>query len=831
MDDANKTKQQLLDELAMLRQQVAKLTMIGTTAKPPAGNRALSPGSVEWLLSSSPVVVYACQVSGEFPLTFVSGNIVAQLGYTAEACLADPGFRSKCIHPEDMAGVWQGLSEVLDTGHYVHEYRVLHADGTYRWLQDTCRVIDADDRASREIVGYWIDVTERRQAGEAWQQSQERYRELFENASDLVYTCNLAGNFTSVNKACELIFGYTSDALLQMNITDLLTPECLERSHQMRDKKLAGSPSTAYELEIIAKGSRRLTVEVHTRLIYENGKPIEVQGVVRDISARKRAEAESQQAREVLEDQVRQRTADLRTELAEHRRAEEALRQSEEQFRHLIEGSIQGVLIHQHFTPLFANQALADIFGYATPDAILSMESFLPLVAPSERGRLQRYQNARTRGDEIPNYYEFQGVRKDGRTIWLDCKATLIRWKGMMAVQATVFDITERKRLEAQLRQSQKMEAIGILAGGIAHDFNNILAILVNFLYLIECEVSPEGAAWSYVQDAGTTLQRATDLVRQLLTFSRQTEQEREPVQLHVLVQEALRLLRASLPATVEIRQHIPQHQDVVLVAPTQIHQVLMNLGANAEYAMRETGGILDVRLDAVEVDDTSATQHLHLAPGPYLRLTVRDTGHGIAPEVVGRIFDPFFTTKRVGEGTGMGLAVVHGIVTSHGGGITVKSTVGEGTAFDLYLPRLDQTVAAPARAEAAVPCGKGDILFVDDEVMLARLGQIALEQLGYGVISTTSSPEALAMFQSEPYRFDLVVTDQTMPQMTGEMLTHELRRIRPDIPIILCTGFSYMMNDEKARALGIDAFMMKPVAVHDLAVTIQQVLARRNHE
>jgi signal transduction histidine kinase len=388
--------------------------------------------------------------------------------------------------------------------------------------------------------------------------------------------------------------------------------------------------------------------------------------------------------------------------------------------------------------------------------------------------------------------------------------------------------ITERKRLEAQLLQAQKMEAIGTLAGGIAHDFNNILAAILGYTELALRAIHQDSAAWHYLQEVHKAGQRAKLLVQQILTFSRRTEQTRTPVQLSRLVEEALTLLRASLPSTIAIRHHISQDAGTVLADPTQLQQVLLNLGANAEYAMRKTGGLLEIRLEPVEVDEHVTAQHPELQAGPYVRLTVTDTGHGMTPDVVERIFEPFFTTKSLGEGTGMGLALVHGIVASHGGAMTVASVIDQGTTFTVYLPRTDDSGRDEVAQEGALPTGVARVLFVDDEESLVGLGQEILMLLGYDAVVCASSVEALEVFRRAPQHFELVITDQTMPHMTGEELALELRRLRSDIPIILCTGFSHIMQAERAQELGIDAFLMKPFTMQDLARVIQQVLASR---
>ena len=395
--------------------------------------------------------------------------------------------------------------------------------------------------------------------------------------------------------------------------------------------------------------------------------------------------------------------------------------------------------------------------------------------------------------------------------------------------------ISERKRLEAQLRQAQKMEAIGTLAGGIAHDFNNILTAILGYTELALEDLRPESPAGRYLQEVRKAGVRAKTLVQQILTFSRRTDQARRPVQLPLLIEEALALLRASLPSTIEMGHELAPDVGPVLADPTQLHQVLLNLCANAAHAMRETGGRLVVRLAAVEVAPTAPPSDL--APGAYACLTVSDTGQGMAPEVLERIFEPFFTTKAPGEGTGMGLALVHGIVTNHGGVVRVSSVVGQGTTFTVYLPRSAAGggaagAAAPGGAAgegAAAGAGRGRrVLLVDDEEALVSLGEAMLRRLGYEVVVCTSSAEALAVFRAAPQRFDLVITDQTMPHLTGEGLAQAVRRLRPEMPIILCTGFSHVMHAERARELGIDAFVLKPLAMQELAQTIAQVLAAR---
>ena len=294
------------------------------------------------------------------------------------------------------------------------------------------------------------------------------------------------------------------------------------------------------------------------------------------------------------------------------------------------------------------------------------------------------------------------------------------------------------------------------------------------------------------------------------------------------MVEEALALLRAALPSTLVIRPIIDRHAGTVLVDPTQMQQVLINLCTNAAHAMREAGGAIEVRLEPIEIALDALAIPPELKAGAYVRLTVQDTGHGMEPEILERIFEPFFTTKSMGEGTGMGLAVVHGIIANHGGAITVESTPGQGSTFAVYLPRSDSPSTAALPTEEPIVGGNERILFVDDEATLVHLGKATLQRLGYQVVVCTSSSEALETFRAAPHSFHLVITDRTMPTLTGEALVYELRQIRPDIPIILCTGFSHPVTSEQLRTLRVDAFLLKPIMADEWARVIRQVLERR---
>ncbi|HHK60598.1 MAG TPA: response regulator, partial [Desulfobacterales bacterium] len=394
-------------------------------------------------------------------------------------------------------------------------------------------------------------------------------------------------------------------------------------------------------------------------------------------------------------------------------------------------------------------------------------------------------------------------------------------------------DVTEQRRLEAELRQAQKLEAIGTLAGGIAHDFNNILTAIFGFTELAQMEAGDNPTLRHLLDQQLTAARRARDLVRQILAFSRRSEQEKAPIQISLLVKETLKLLRASLPATIEIQADITSTA-TILADPTQIHQMLMNLATNAFHAMEEQGGRLTITLDETDLDHEEAkTFAPHLPPGRYLRLAVSDTGGGIEQEILDKIFEPYFTTKEAGKGTGLGLAVVHGIVRGHGGSIRVRSTPGAGTTFTVLLPiaSSEETRAHPTAAgaspHAAAPA-RARIMVVDDEESVRFLLQEFLARAGHRPTSFASPKTALEAFRRSPAAWDMVITDLTMPGGTGLDLASQLRATRQDIPIILCTGQSERVDAERLAALAIDASLRKPLLQRELVRVVSRVLAER---
>jgi signal transduction histidine kinase/ActR/RegA family two-component response regulator len=383
----------------------------------------------------------------------------------------------------------------------------------------------------------------------------------------------------------------------------------------------------------------------------------------------------------------------------------------------------------------------------------------------------------------------------------------------------------EKERLQSRIQQSQKIESIGTLAGGIAHDFNNILGIILGNTELAIDSLLEREPARLNLEEIRKACLRAKDIVKQLLSFARKTDPKRQPINLITVVEDSLRFLRATIPTSIDISHDFQAKNDTILADSTQIHQVLINLGTNAYHAMQETGGSLDIKIENVFWGNVSPASHNEPTAGNYLKLTVSDTGHGILREHRDQIFDPYFTTKEIGKGTGMGLSVVHGIVKSHGGEISVDSEPQKGTTVHIYFPVAEEAPVDETETSENLPSGNERILFVDDEASNIYVGRSRLEQLGYQVETRISPLEALELFRADPHRFDLLITDMTMPQMTGDRLVKEILKLRPDMPTILCSGFNEKMDEEKAAELGIRRYIEKPYDKRFMANIVRNAL------
>ncbi|MBI2797151.1 MAG: PAS domain S-box protein [Gemmatimonadetes bacterium] len=514
-------------------------------------------------------------------------------------------------------------------------------------------------------------------------------------------------------------------------------------------------------------------------------------------------------------------------DLTERVRAAEATRASEAEFRAIFErAAMPMALVALDGRPMKANPPLCDWLGYSAEE--LQRMRFTEFTHPDDVHQDVGLFTQLVSGQRDSYQVEKRYRRKDGVIVRGRLTASIVRDRPGVPPYciAVVEDVTERAQLEMQLRQVQKLEALGTLAGGVAHDFNNILAALVGNLELARQELDEQHRAQEFLGEVERASRRAAELVRQILTFSRRQEQERRTMAVAPVLREATALLRAVVPASVTIEERISPDLPFVIADATQLHQVIMNLATNAVHAMREQGGTMSVALESVWVDEDLGRRVPELHVGPYVRLTVTDTGHGMSHETLDRVFEPFFTTKVAGEGTGLGLAVVHGIVRSHDGAITVTSELGRGTRFVVHLPVSAESPLVVQPAGNEVPPGNGaHVLFVDDEPVLARLAERTLQRFGYRATVVTRAGEALLALRGDARQFDVLVTDLTMPEMSGLQLAAEALRIRPDLPVILATGYSGMLTPETARQRGLRGLLIKPFTPESLARALAQAI------
>ena len=546
-----------------------------------------------------------------------------------------------------------------------------------------------------------------------------------------------------------------------------------------------------------------------------------------ELVVRKALEAELQQHRTRLEELVRAKIAELEASNQELRASQIDMRQARDYIETLFRASPDAILVTDiDGYILMVNDSVLDVYGYQ-PDEIIGQHA--SIIAPDDERELRKLYDMMVQLFETGIIRNFMCERKhkDGRPILSEASIVLLKNSDgtVSGAISSSRDITDRKRLEDQVRQSQKMEAIGTLAGGIAHDFNNILGAIIGYTELSKDLSEGSSVLEKNLSQVLKAADRARNLVQQILAFSRKSQSELKAIHLHLVVKEVLNLLRSSIPTTIDIKTDIITANDVVIADATQVHQIVMNLCANAAHAMQQKGGVLGVTLQAVYLDDHSVRAYADIASGPYVRLSIRDTGMGIPRDIIGRIFEPFFTTKAIGAGTGMGLAVVHGIVKSLKGDIKVYSEPGKGTVFHVLLPRGQEEGMDRDVVQRSEPHGHERVLLVDDEAVLLDVGEQILNSLGYRVAAISSAVEALALFGKNPAAFDLVITDQTMPQLTGYELAQLLMEIRKDIPVILCTGYSDLVTVESALASGIKAFVIKPLNRFAIAETIRKVL------
>ena len=704
------------------------------------------------------------------------------------------------VHPDDRPESIERIRKGMDEKWIAppREHRILTLDGQVVLVESTG--VPVQYQGQTQIFGIIRDITERKRTEE----------ELRENLLFLRQT-------EKIGRICGWKANIKTDEL-----------KWTEGVYHIVEAPLGYKPGLEEGLKFYDTESIPVIKNALTRAL-EDGSPFVIQAKVITTTG-KRLWAEVRGLQQVVEGE---KTSVVGTfqDITERKQVEEHLRETEKKYRELAESLPQVIFeVDLDGTLKYVNQTVYQLFGY-TPEEIARGFNVLEAFIPEDRERVALDIMLNIQGQGLGRR-EYTAVRKDGTRFPAGVHANrILRGQTATGVRGILIDLTktkraeeEKKKLEIQLQQAQKMEAIGALAGGIAHDFNNILSAIIGYTELARLNdgASTIGNELNQVLIAAN---RAKDLVKQILAFSRQTDEERMPVSVGMVVKEAIKFLRATIPTTIEIKSRIDKNSGAVLANSVELHQIIMNLCTNAVHAIGDRGGVLEVEVRNAEIEHAQINNFVELEMGSYVLVSVKDTGYGMTPDVIKRIFDPYFTTKEKGVGTGLGLAVVHGIVKKSGGAIQVESEPGKWTIFYIYLPRINMTLPIKAAQPKPIEGGPERILFVDDEKMLVDIGEQALQRLGYHVVSRTSSIEALELFKAKPDYFDLVITDQTMPGMTGDALARELLRIRPNLPVIICTGYSQTIDHERAKKIGIKALVEKPMLMDEIAAAVRKVL------
>ncbi len=693
--------------------------------------------------------------------------------------------RWKDIHQR----VLEGATERNDDDHFKRP------DGSVTYNRWECRPWYTANGSIGGIITYTEVTTERKLAEKALIQSRSHLRALVNSIPDLIWLKDQEGIYLSCNPMFEQFFGAKESEIAGKTDYDFVDKDLADffRANDRIAMKTGGPSKNEEELTFAANGYSGLFETIKTPMLDHEGKIIGVLGIARDITARKKSE----------------------NEIAKQRRLFETM------FNTITDGV---VITNTQREIQLANKGMESTFGYK-PEELLGKSIKLLYADQSEyieTGTSMFDKKATNPNIYVTRYRDKSGKEFSGETFGAKLFDENGQWIGNLGIMR---DITDREKAEVRLQQAQKMESIGNLAGGIAHDFNNILFPIVGMAELLMEDLAPDSEEYENAEEIYKAGKRGSDLVKQILAFSRQSEHKKIPVRVQQVLKEVLKLCRSTIPANIEITHNILSDCGMVMADPTQIHQIAMNLITNAFHAVAPTGEKIFVQLKAIEIDRDELAHSL-LQPGHYVLLSVSDTGCGIDPKILGKIFDPYFSTKGQDKGTGLGLSVVHGIVKQHHGDIKVYSEVGIGTTFNVYLPIIEKS-SDPVFVEKveSLFLGNERILLVDDEEPIMRLEKQILERLGYHVTSRISSVDGLEAFKANPDAFDLVITDMTMPNMTGDQFARKLLSIKPALPVIILTGFSERINQENAADFGIKGLLMKPIVKSELAKMIRQVL------
>ncbi|MFH0728714.1 MAG: PAS domain S-box protein [Pseudomonadota bacterium] len=692
-------------------------------------------------------------------------------------------------------------------GYTINEYENIKRDGSQVWISWTNSAIRDSKGNVAEILCVGNDVTDRKRSDEALKESEKKYRELYDFLPIPVFEIDFEGTINSMNRAVYKTFrGTVEDFNRRINIWQFHSPEGVVKATKHIQKLFLGEQTAGTEFDLKRLDGSVFPVILISSVICRDGKPVGIRGAIIDITQRRQKEEELRLANAFLDS--------------------------------IVENIPDMIFLKDAKELRFVrfNRAVENLLGYSRLEMLGKTDyDFFPKEQADFFA--EKDQEALLRNEVVDIPEETMLTHNKGVRILHTKKVPILNAKGEPEyVLGISEDITERKRaeyekekLQAQLLQAQRMEAVGTLAGGIAHDFNNILGGIIGYaeLAMMNQTPDPENKQHVYLRRVLEAGNRAKDLVRQILKFSRGSIPAMVPISLGPIVKESINLLQSILPKNITVQQHVTADPDKITGDPTQVHQVIMNLCTNAYHAMRDTGGLLTIDLENTRIESPRESMSLGVPPGDYIRLCVSDTGHGIAPELLGRIFEPYFTTKKTSDGTGLGLSVTMGIVKSHNGLIEVASGLCKGTRFDLYFP-----ATSAAEMEMSVPagpipaCKQEKILVVDDEAFFLDVLKENLLLLGYQVTANQSSVKSLEVFNADPDGFDLLITDHNMPEMTGIQLVAEIRKNNKDIPIILCTGYSETDIEHAAKYYGISRVLLKPLTAGDLACAVHEVLA-----
>ncbi len=660
----------------------------------------------------------------------------------------------------------------------------------------SCTPLMSSTGKVEKLIHVATDVTQRYQAKQSLKKSEEKYRRIFDSIQDVYYQTDIQGIIHVITPSVKNILGYDPDEMIGQSVLGFYKDPKVQDA--LIKEILSSGQVQNYKVEFTAKNGQTVVGSFNSRGTYgDDGQPVGFEGIIRDVT--------------------------------EHRKAEEETAKAHQELSQILNATLPMCVIDNDYQFVRVNEPFVNFFGKSK--VVVGDSKCYDIcqwpVCRTEACVLKKVLNGETAVE-----YEVFREAADGKK--KSCIVAASPYRDMdgriIGVVESFTDITQRVQLEEQLRQAQKMESIGILAGGIAHDFNNILSAILGFSELALDDVETGTMMYENLTEIMKAGNRARDLVQQILAFSRHDEAETRPMQILPIVKEVVKMLRSTIPSSIQIHEDLCGEKLIVNADPTQLHQVIVNLATNAKQAMSDVeAGVLEISADAICFDEGIEKQYLDVTPGDYARITVSDTGTGISPADLEKIFDPYFTTKQKGDGTGLGLFVVHGIVKKYQGTITVYSEPGKGTTFHVYLPLIKKYLPDQSTQPAGpLPKGSERILMVDDEPPILKMQQLFLERLGYAVIPRVSSVEALEAFRAFPENYDLVITDMTMPYMTGDRLAREIKEIRPDMPVILCTGFSEKVDNGRASELHIDGFLMKPVDQAQLANTVRSVLDSR---